>query len=126
MDNYLQDYKSLYLSTSREQIEKISADISSLLLDFSNKDALDEAYVASHSLASKSLLMNFPQVGFIMRFTESNLKSIKNGENKPSEELFNALLSACFEVKKSFDEIEKNGTEPDLSSITGTLENLGK
>ena len=46
----LADYKNLYLQTAKEYIDKISLSLNQLSNNSSDKEALNNLHVASHSL----------------------------------------------------------------------------
>ena len=58
----LSGYKNLYLQTAKEYLNKLSVSLDELSRDVSNKEALNNLHIASHSLKSQSQVMNCENV----------------------------------------------------------------
>ncbi|KKQ26889.1 MAG: hypothetical protein A3H17_03450 [Candidatus Levybacteria bacterium RIFCSPLOWO2_12_FULL_37_14] len=58
----LSGYKNLYLQTAKEYLNKLSVSLDELSRDVSNKEALNNLHIASHSLKSQSQVMNYENV----------------------------------------------------------------
>lgn len=83
----LSGYKTLYLQTAREYIDKMSVSLARLSGDSSNKEALNNLHIASHSLKSQSQVMGFTDIANICldieKMSDDALKGIVqlNNEN---------------------------------------------
>lgn len=101
----LSSYKSLYLQTAKEYIEKITASLGQLLSDVSNKEALNNLHIASHSLKSQSQVMGFTDIADLCLRIEKTSNDILNGIGIV-DNTFKVLL------KKSVDEIKEMLDKP--------------
>jgi len=58
----LSGYKNLYLQTAKEYLNKLSVSLDQLSNNVSDKEALNNLHIASHSLKSQSQVMNYENV----------------------------------------------------------------
>lgn len=98
----LSDYKTLYLQTAKEYVGKMLISLGQLSNDVSNREALNNLHIASHSLKSQSQVMGFNDIASIClnieKMSDDALKGIiqLNNENilnikKKVEELDGSL-----------------------------------
>lgn len=98
----LASYKSLYLQTAKEYVDKMFVCLGELIKDALDKEALNNLHIASHSLKSQSQVMGFSDIAeaclSVEKISDEALKgngeltsdviaSIKSLVNKSSEML---------------------------------------
>ena len=55
----LSKFKTLYNQTALEYVKKLEDTVTLLRTDAANKNAMNEIYIAAHSLKSQSLMMGY-------------------------------------------------------------------
>ncbi len=96
----LSDYKNIYLQTAKEYIEKMSVSLDQLSSDISNKDALNNLHIASHSLKSQSQVMGFTDIADICL----NIEKMSDDALKGIAKLNNETISG---IKMSVGKLEE-------------------
>lgn len=81
-DINLSDYKNLFLQTSRECLSKIEASLDILANDLSNREALDNLHISSHSLKSQSQVMGYTQIATSCLNLEKTSDEVLKGKNQ--------------------------------------------
>ena len=102
----LGSYKSIYLKTAKEYIDKMSVSLDQLLNDVSNKEALNNLHIASHSLKSQSQVMGYNGIANIClnieKFSDDALK-----EEKPlTNEIIANIKSLIDRVRKILKQVQ--------------------
>ena len=95
----LGSYKSIYLKTAKEYVDKISISLDQLSSDVSNKDALNNLHIASHSLKSQSQVMGYNDIAQLSK----SLEEISNSALLANNPLTNNNI---IDIKESFKELE--------------------
>ena len=75
----LSGYKNLYLQTAKEYLNKLSVSLDELSRDVSNKEALNNLHIASHSLKSQSQVMGFIDITVLSGAIEKKSRDILVG-----------------------------------------------
>ena len=96
----LADYKNLYLQTAKEYLEKMSVSLNQLSNDVSNKEALNNLHIASHSLKSQSQVMGFKDISDICL----NIEKISDEALRGNAQLNNQIIT---DVKKSVENLSE-------------------
>ncbi len=94
------DYKDLYIQTAKEYINKIAVSLDQLSSDVSNKEALNNLHIASHSLKSQSQVMGYNDISQLSK----SLEEISNNALLTNNLLSNDII---VDIKKSFKELEE-------------------
>lgn len=95
----LGSYKSIYLKTAKEYIDKISASLDTLSSDVSNKEALNNLHISSHSLKSQSQVMGFADIASLCL----SIEKISNDALKGIVQLNNESILG---IKKEVEELD--------------------
>lgn len=117
----LAQFKSLYLSTSREQLAKLIQALSNLQKNPKDPEAIKEIYMNVHTIASKSNIMGYTNIGTLCRTIEKIFYDIKNGVNQVSNELLNTLLFCFTDLQTAINSIEHEQKEIDLTEATARV-----
>lgn len=120
----LSNYKDLYITTSKQQLQKIEEGIALLSGNSDSKEGFDAVYINSHSLVSKSLLMGYKQVGMLCGSMEKIFYKVKQGEYSISPELLHILANAAKALGVVFDSIKNDNKEIDLSTYVAKLQKV--
>ena len=96
----LGSYKSIYLKTAKEYVDKMSVSLDQLSSDISNKDVLNNLHIASHSLKSQSQVMGYDGIANICL----NIEAISNDALRGEKPLTNKVIA---DIKSSVEEIKK-------------------
>ncbi len=103
----LADYKNIYLQTAKEYVDKVSVSLNQLSTDSSNKEALNNVHIASHSLKSQSQVMGFTDIASLSAIIEKNSNGILNGATKVDDKFLDLLKNSIDEFNIKLDQIEK-------------------
>lgn len=94
----LGSYKSIYLKTAKEYVNKMSVSLDQLSSDISNKDALNNLHIASHSLKSQSQVMGFTSIAN----TCLNIEEMSSDALKTRRQINNGSINV---LRKSLEKL---------------------
>lgn len=117
-------YKSLYIQTARAYVRDMQSNLTILLTGTENADAVSVVHLASHSLASQSLLMGYGTTGSTSFSIEKIFKAKMEGHLSFKVSTLQIIDSTVNKISLSIDEIEKTGHELDLTQDTQQLETI--
>ena len=115
-------YKSLYLQTARAYIRDMQHNLSVLMDGKENPDAVSVVHLASHSLASQSLLMGYTTIGSASFGIEKIFKAKMEGNLSFKDTTLHLINRIAGRIARSVDEVEKSGKEIDLSEESKQLD----
>lgn len=95
----LSDYKTLYLQTAKEYINKMLISLNQLSNDVLNKEALNNLHIASHSLRSQSQVMRFTEIANICL----DIEKVSNNALKGIIQLNDEIIS---DIKKGVERLD--------------------
>ena len=107
----LSDYKNLYIQTAKEYVEKMSLSLSQLSGDVSNKEALNNLHIASHSLKSQSQVMGFTDIASLSENIEKTSNDILNKVVQIDDKFMVFLKNSIDKISLSLTQIEKGDAE---------------
>ena len=107
----LSDYKNLYIQTAKEYVEKMSLSLSQLSGDVSNKEALNNLHIASHSLKSQSQVMGFTDIASLSENIEKTSNDILNKVVQIDDKFVVFLKNSIDKISLSLTQIEKGDAE---------------
>lgn len=107
----LGSYKSIYLKTAREYIDKMSVSLDILYSDVSNKDALNNLHIASHSLKSQSQVMGFADVADLCLDIEKVSNDALQAGSQINNDLISVLKESLEKLRLLLSQIEKGDAE---------------
>jgi chemotaxis protein histidine kinase CheA len=99
----LSQYKDLYIKTANEYIAKINKSISFLSDPAQLAGAVDELYIAIHSLKGQSNVMGYETAGTLCADVQEKLRIIKETKNYDEIE---SLLEPIEKIKLAIADIE--------------------
>lgn len=117
-------YKSLYVQTARAYVKDMQTNLTTLLTGEENSDAVSVVHLASHSLASQSLLMGFATTGSASFAIEKIFKAKMEGDLSFKVSTLQIIDSIVAKIALSIDKIEKSGHELDLTDESKQLETI--
>ena len=126
----LSSFKSLYIQTSREYLNKLQQSLEILLKDPGNSDAINAIHISVHSLTTQAAITGYKNVESLCIIIERTFKKLKEeggtGRHLPKvpEELLTSLKEAIKSLSECIDSIEKNDKEIDLSDMINRLEKI--
>jgi chemotaxis protein histidine kinase CheA len=115
-------YKSLYLQTARAYLKDMQHNLKILLESQDNPEAVKVVHLASHSLASQSLLMGYTTIGSASFAIEKIFKAKMEDNLSFKEETIQLINAITDKMVLAVDEVDKTGKEIDLSKETKELE----
>lgn len=118
----LSDYRNLYLQTAKEYLDKMSVSLNQLSNDVSNKEALNNLHIASHSLKSQSQVMGFTNVANICL----NVEKSSNDALEKTVQLDNETISEIRKEVGKLGEILKSPKGTFLSGEGAVQDDTGK
>lgn len=95
----LGSYKSIYIKTAKEYVDKISASLDELSSDVSNKKALNNLHISSHSLKSQSQVMGLTDIANICL----NIEQVSSDALQGNTQLNNETV---LDFKKKVEELD--------------------
>ena len=101
----LSDYKTLYLQTAKEYADKMSASCIELSIDISNKEALNNLHIASHSLKSQSQVMQYNDVANICLSIENTSDNALKGNSKLTNDNIASIKSSVGQIKEMLEKV---------------------
>lgn len=122
----ISDYKDIYLETAKEYIDSLSKSCISLAKNPSDKDALNQLHISSHSLRSQSQAMSYNNMSNITGLIEKIARAVLEGKYRLNTSIISNLKEATTEINILLLAIEKNNKEKDVGSIVKRLEECVK
>jgi hypothetical protein len=95
-----------------------------LLTGEENADAVSVVHLASHSLASQSLLMGYATIGSASFAIEKIFKAKMEGHMSFKVSTLQMIDSIVTKISLSVDEVDKTGNELDLTDESRQLESF--
>lgn len=103
----LSQYKELYIKTANEYIAKINTSLASLSDPIQLPTAVDELYIAIHSLKGQSNVMGYEAAGTLCADVQEKLRIIKETKNYDEIE---SVREPIEKIKLAIADIEKEKT----------------
>jgi chemotaxis protein histidine kinase CheA len=103
----MSSYKNLYLQTAKEYIGKISISLDKLAGNPSDKEALNDLHISSHSLRGQSQAMGFMNMSNLSVNLETISNDILNGIATIEDNIINILKKSIEELNLELSRIEK-------------------
>lgn len=100
----LSQYKDLYIKTANEYLEKIDKSLTALSDPIQLPSAIDELYIAIHSLKGQSNVMGYIAAGTLCADVQEKLRIIKETKNYSE---VNTLREPIEKIKLAIADIEK-------------------
>ena len=113
MDEFLQQF----LIESRELVEQATGDLLSLEETPQDKEHLDSAFRAFHTLKGAAGIVDFPAMGQVMHGAEDLLAAVRAGGRPVTVELIGVCLSSLDQIVQWLDVIDAEGTLPAVPNI---------
>ena len=96
----LGSYKSIYLQTAKEYIDKMSVSLEKLENNALDKEALNNLHIASHSLKSQSQVMGFIDIANICLGIEKRSDEALKGISQLNSGNITSIKSLVDQVKQ--------------------------
>jgi len=119
-----QKYKAFYLQTARQLLIELQNNLTKLSSGNETEEVLEVLHRTFHSLKGQSEMMEYHAVGSLSRLLEFTFAAKREGKLTLSKEIVKKVEEAVTEIEKCLAEIETNGKEKDLSTITQELKGL--
>ena len=103
----LGSYKSIYLQTAKEYIDKMSVSLEKLENNALDKEALNNLHIASHSLKSQSQVMGFIDIANICLGIEKRSDEALKGNNQLIHKDILGIRQSVDEISLKLAQIEK-------------------
>ena len=116
-------YKDLYLQTAKAYLTNIEENVSALLLDQNNTEAVKHVLLDAHSLKSQSLLMKFDNIGHLCEVIEKICRANVDQKMKLDINMLILIQNSSRKMIDALAEIEKNDRDFDLTDETNKLKN---
>lgn len=117
----LSDFKKIYIKTSKEYVEGLWQ--SSLLLEKnpSDKNALSQLHICSHSLSGQSHVMGHNHIGYLAGSIEIVSRSVLDKKSKLTPRLLAIIKKAINTLNLSVKSIEEDHNEKNSDNIAKEL-----
>lgn len=121
----LADFKTLYLSTAQEYIQKMQDGLVTLRTSPEDTAAIEVVHLSAHSLKSQSLVMGYTTTGELSHVIEVIFRKLLDERGSLSEKLISPLTEAIAGLDESVLQIEATGKEKNLSDLKENLQSEG-
>ena len=113
----LSDYKNLYLQTAKEYMNKMALSLNQLSDNASNKEALNDLHIASHSLKSQSQVMGYNDIANICLSIEKTSDDILDKIAQIDGKFIIFLKGSIDKINLSLAQIEKGDAETAFNAV---------
>ena len=103
----LSSYKTLYIQTAKEYVNKISVSLDKLSSNVLDKDALNNLHIASHSLKSQSQVMGFIHIANLCLSIEKTSNEALKGNSQLIHKDISDIKQAVDEISLKLAQIEQ-------------------
>ena len=117
-------YKGLYIQTANAYIRDLQNNLAILVKGEENPDAVGVIHLASHSLASQSLVMGYTTIGSTSFAIEKIFKAKMEGNLSFKETTLHTIDDITTKIALSIEQVDKTGKELDLTEEAKQLEAL--
>ena len=107
----LGSYKSIYLQTAKEYIDKMSVSLEKLENNALDKEALNNLHIASHSLKSQSQVMGFIDIANICLDIEKRSDDALKGNSRLNNEIIANINTLVEEVKEILKQVQNDSED---------------
>ena len=108
MDEFLEQF----LIESRELVEQATGDLLALEQTPDNRDRLDSAFRAFHTLKGAAGIIEFPAMGRLLHAAEDVLSAVRAGDRPVTIDLISLSLTSLDQVVQWLDAMEESGQPP--------------
>lgn len=120
----ISSFKKLFIDTAKGHVESMRGAVAQLLQNNSNQEAMNQFYIASHSVKGESLAMGYMGTGALAQLLEKIFHAAKDGKILLTPELLDGVKKAIDKLSASLDSIEKEDKECVLNDERLLLESL--
>lgn len=118
------EFKSLFVATARKHLENIRTALSSLKKNTGDKDAMNNIYIAAHSLKGESLAMGYMTNSAVSQLIEKIFHAAKDGSLTLTDPILTTTLQSVEKLSDSIDCVEKEDKECILTDEQMSLEKV--
>jgi chemotaxis protein histidine kinase CheA len=111
----LSSYKSLYIKTAREYLEKLDANLASLKKNSGDLVVITQTHLNIHSLGSQSYAMGYNSTGALCQIIESYFHFLKESNTPFDLKYLADVETSIRKVRESVTNIDRLDHELDLS-----------
>ena len=104
-------YKGIYLKTAKEYINSMFLSCDKLAINASDKEAINNLHISSHSLKSQSQVMGFVDIAAISANIEKISNDILSGVSQIDDKFITFLRKYVDELNLGLVQIEKGDAE---------------
>lgn len=119
----MSQYKDLFVSEVKENLQNLSSDLLNLEKDSENKDILNALMRYSHSIKGASATMGYTKMALLTHLMEDIFDYARNDKLKINSEIIDLVLQSIDKITESLVQIVEKNEEMD---ITEEAENLKK
>jgi chemotaxis protein histidine kinase CheA len=101
------EFKQLFLKSSKKNISIVLDCLSKMKANSSDKNAIEGAYIAAHSLKGEADLMEIDNIGKTAKSLEASLKPVYKGKSSLKLEQLNNLISLADKLSQQVAEYQK-------------------
>lgn len=103
----ISEYKNLYLKTAREYLEILNKNLVVLEQNQNDHEALNQMFIAAHSLKSQSQVMNYMEIVSLALSIEKTARDLLDKSVMLDNDIFSMLKNNTNQLNSSFEKIEK-------------------
>ena len=102
----LSNYKNIYLQTAREYINSMFLSCDKLAINFSDREALNNLHISSHSLKSQSQVMGFTDIANVCLNIEKISNDVLIGNSELNNEIIANINRSVEEAKEMLKQVQ--------------------
>ncbi|MDP2585961.1 MAG: Hpt domain-containing protein [Candidatus Levybacteria bacterium] len=107
----LTDYKNSYIETVKKSVSSLHEQCDKLAKNVSDKEAINNLYITSHSLKGRSQVMGFESIANLAEIIEKNSNDILVREVQADEKFIVFLKDCIDKLNVEFTKIKKRDAE---------------
>ena len=119
-------FRQLFLESAHNYLSDLEKNLDLLFQDINNEEAINSIYIDAHSIKGQGFMMKYTSLAYICAAIEKIFRSRKEKTLVLTKEILLVVKNAEVIIKETLSEIEKNGSELELTKEINVLEDLIK
>ncbi len=119
--NDFKDYKDTFILSAQKNLQSLKDALGKLQSTPSDKNSINTAYIAAHSLKGECYAMGFINTSSACEKIEKLFLGLKDTNSSASQALLQTVQKALSEIQASIQSIQVSDKENDLTSVVDEL-----
>ena len=114
-------FRKLFFETAKSYVFSLDNSFKKILLSNNDFEAINQAFISSHSLKSQSHVMGYSHFANLSGVLEHVFRALKEGKLQYTAPVGESLGNAVTALRSSLELLEKSGEDKDNSSIVSQV-----